>query len=82
MLALAHIWTKLEGIETFGSVPSHHSEARNSMTSYLDPLGLVQLPRLMQRTSGAKRVRIGLIDGPVETSHADLATDRIEAIGG
>ena len=52
------------------------------MTSYLDPLGLVQLPRLMQRTSGAKRVRIGLIDGPVETSHADLATDRIEAIGG
>ena len=52
------------------------------MTSYLDPLGLVQLPPLMQRTSGARGIRIGLIDGPVETSHSDLATDRIEAIGG
>lgn len=35
----------------------------------------------MERTSGIPAVAIGLIDGPVEMSHADLAGGRIRCIG-
>jgi subtilisin family serine protease len=38
----------------------------------MDPLQMVQLPPLMQRSRGRASVVIGLIDGPVETSHPDL----------
>ena len=39
----------------------------------MDPLVLVKLTGLMERTSGSPEVKIGLIDGPVVTKHADLA---------
>ena len=38
----------------------------------MDPLELVKLRALMERTSGSPQLRIGLIDGPVVTSHPDL----------
>ncbi len=40
------------------------------------PLDLVKLTALMERTSGSPKVRIGLIDGPVVTQHADLAVEK------
>jgi subtilisin family serine protease len=39
----------------------------------MDPLELVGLTKLMQRSSGRPFVKIGLIDGPVVLGHADLA---------
>jgi hypothetical protein len=44
------------------------------------PTKLVKLTALMQRTSGSPEVRIGLIDGPVFTQHADLVQGQL--IGG
>jgi hypothetical protein len=46
------------------------------------PTELVKLTALMQRTSGRPEVRIGLIDGPVLTQHADLAQGQLEELGG
>jgi subtilisin family serine protease len=43
----------------------------------MDPLGLVNLTSLMQRTYGCAEVAIGLIDGPVATDHPDLARERV-----
>jgi hypothetical protein len=39
-------------------------------------LNLLNLVPLMERTSGSAQVKIGLIDGPVETRHPDLAGGR------
>jgi subtilisin family serine protease len=39
----------------------------------MSALSLVKLDRLMRLTPGNPAIRIGLIDGPVETQHADLA---------
>jgi subtilisin family serine protease len=39
----------------------------------MDPLDLVNLTALMDRTSGSPKVKIGLIDGPIATKHPDLA---------
>jgi subtilisin family serine protease len=39
-------------------------------------LGLLNLVPLMERTSGSPQVKIGLVDGPVETRHPDLAGGR------
>lgn len=39
----------------------------------MDPLDLIKLPALMERTSGRPEVKVGLIDGPVVTQHPDLA---------
>ena len=50
--------------------------------STLDPLELVKLKALMERTSGSREVKIGLIDGPVVTQHADLAGEHIHEITG
>lgn len=44
------------------------------------PLDLVKLTTLMERTSGAREVQIGLIDGPVLTHHSDLAGDHLREI--
>ena len=44
-------------------------------------LDLVRLTPLMQRSSGAPEVRIGLIDGFVVASHPELAGQRVQAIG-
>jgi hypothetical protein len=38
----------------------------------MDPLDLVNLAALMDRTSGNPQLKIGLIDGPVVTQHPDL----------
>jgi subtilisin family serine protease len=48
----------------------------------LRPTELVKLTGLMQRTSGSPDIRIGLIDGPVATSHADLANGHLQEMSG
>jgi len=48
----------------------------------MDPLDLVKLAALMQRTNGSPEVKIGLIDGPVVTQHPDLAGERLREIPG
>src|SRR5437867_3793972 len=41
---------------------------------------LVKLAPLMERTSGRSEIAIGLIDGPVDTRHSDLASESINLI--
>ena len=48
----------------------------------MNPLDLVQLPALMERTSGNPEVKIGLIDGPVVTHHPDLAEAHLRQMPG
>lgn len=48
----------------------------------MDPLDLVNLPALMERTSGSPEVRIGLIDGPVLTHHPDLVSEHLREVPG
>jgi subtilisin family serine protease len=45
-------------------------------------VGLLNLVPLMQRTSGSPQVKIGLVDGPVETGHPDLADGRFQELAG
>ena|ERR1035438_6267332 len=47
-----------------------------------DLLDLVTLTPLMERSSGRPEIAIGLIDGPVLTSHPDLAGQQIRQVGG
>jgi subtilisin family serine protease len=46
-----------------------------------EPIRLVKLDVLMQRSSGAPDVVIGLIDGPVAMDHPDLAGSHIRVTG-
>ena len=46
----------------------------------VDPLTLVKLDALMERTSGRPEVKIGVIDGPVLTRHPDLIGARLREI--
>jgi subtilisin family serine protease len=48
----------------------------------MNPLDLVKLPALMERTSGSPELKIGLIDGPVVTQHPDLAGEHLREISG
>ncbi len=48
----------------------------------MNPLGLVKLSALMERTSGRPEIVIGLIDGPVATNHPDLTDENIREIPG
>lgn len=48
----------------------------------MEPLDLVRLAALMERTSGIPEVKIGLIDGPVVTQHPDLAGENLREIPG
>ena len=48
----------------------------------MDPLDLVKLTALMERTSGSPEVKIGLIDGLVVTQHPDLAGEHLREIPG
>jgi subtilisin family serine protease len=48
----------------------------------MNPLDLVKLTWLMERTEGSPEVKIGLIDGPVATEHPDLAGKRLRKIPG
>src|SRR4029077_19936692 len=43
-------------------------------------LDLVNLTALMELTSGAPEIVIGLIDGPVLTDHPDLASEKIRTV--
>lgn len=52
------------------------SQKRTSMT----PLELVKLLPLMERTSGRRELKIGLVDGPVALNHPDLAIGNIREI--
>ena len=48
----------------------------------MDPLDLVKLTALMERTSGSPELKIGLIDGPVVIQHPDLAGEHLREIPG
>ena len=48
----------------------------------MDPLNLVKLTALMERTIGSPELKIGLIDGPVVTHHPDLAGEHVREISG
>jgi subtilisin family serine protease len=48
----------------------------------MGPLDLVKLSALMRRTAGKRAIAIGLIDGPVNASHPDLAGSNIQEIPG
>jgi subtilisin family serine protease len=48
----------------------------------MDPLDLVTLTALMERTNGSPEVKIGLIDGPVVTQHPDLVGEHLCEIPG
>jgi subtilisin family serine protease len=48
----------------------------------MEPLKLVNLASLMQRTSGNPEVKIGLIDGPVLIEHPDLNSEHLHEILG
>jgi len=48
----------------------------------VEPLDLVNLNRLMERTSGRGEIKLALIDGPVAMDHPDLARQNIQEIPG
>jgi subtilisin family serine protease len=48
----------------------------------MGPLDLVKLSPLMRRTGGNREISVGLIDGPVNASHPDLAGSNIQEIPG
>jgi subtilisin family serine protease len=59
------------------------SQARGSTIGLpQDPLDVVRLAPLMQRTSGAPEMAVALVDGPVVINHPDLAAERIREIPG
>jgi subtilisin family serine protease len=55
-------------------------ESSLSDDSRMDPLDLVNLRALMERTLGEPEVVIGLIDGPVVTDHENLPSVRIRKV--
>jgi subtilisin family serine protease len=48
----------------------------------VNPLDLVKLTALMERTSGRPDIAIGLIDGPVAINHPDLSSKNIRELPG
>jgi subtilisin family serine protease len=48
----------------------------------MTPLDLVRLPELMKLTSGRSEIAIGIVDGPLAVSHADLARSSIREVAG
>jgi subtilisin family serine protease len=48
----------------------------------MDPLDLVKLTPLMERTRGNPQITIGLIDGPVALNHPDLSNANIRMVKG
>lgn len=48
----------------------------------MNPLGLIKLIPLMQRTSGNPEVKIGLIDGPVVIQHREMTSESLREILG
>ena len=47
----------------------------------MDPLELVKLNLLVNRTSGRAEIVIGLLDGPVALEHPDLVRENIRPVG-
>ena len=47
-----------------------------------NPLDLIRIAPLMDRTSGRSDVKIGLVDGPVFLQHPDLANEQLHEIPG
>jgi hypothetical protein len=43
-------------------------------------LDAVSLTGLMERTAGRPEVIVGMIDGSIEATHADLATENIQTL--
>src|SRR5687767_6213903 len=56
-----------------------HSDA-NPNKPHTGPLELVMLKELMDLTTGQPEISIGLVDGPVNGSHPDLAGTRIREL--
>jgi hypothetical protein len=48
----------------------------------MNPLDLIKLTALMERSSGSPEIAIGLIDGPVVIQHPDLASEHLREIPG
>ncbi len=48
----------------------------------MDPLDLVNLKPLMKLTAGSQDIGVGLIDGPVATSHPNISSENIREIPG
>ena len=48
----------------------------------MNPLDLIKLVALMERTRGSPDVKIGLIDGPVATQHSDLNYEHLREVPG
>src|SRR6266568_5756099 len=48
----------------------------------MNHLDLVKLTALMERTSGQPEMMVGLLDGPVATTHPDLEREHIREIPG
>src|SRR4051794_20638213 len=48
----------------------------------MNPLELVRLTTLMERTSGAPEIVVGLLDGPIMIKHPELAGGNIRQISG
>ena len=48
----------------------------------MNPLDLVKLSLLMQRTRGRPEVRVALIDGPVAMNHPELAQQNVRQVAG
>lgn len=46
----------------------------------MQPLELVKLIPLMQRTGGTAQVKVALIDGPVAMDHPDLSGQNIRQV--
>ena len=63
--------------------PTHTSQTRGSTAERpQDPLDVVRLAPLMQRSSGVRGVAVALVDGPIALDHPDLAAERIREIPG
>lgn len=45
--------------------------------SHLPPLDVARLTPVMERTQGERRVRVGLIDGPIVVDHPDLVSEHV-----
>jgi subtilisin family serine protease len=48
----------------------------------MTPLDLVKLPELMKVTSGRSEIAVGMVDGPIAISHADLARSSVREVAG
>ena len=62
-------------------VPAPRTEALGGAPG-LSALALVKLPALIERSAGTASVHIALLDGPIATSHPDLAEANLRAVGG